>query len=105
MEAAAQQEDEAAQSDYGDDFASLNPSEKSEPKRPASAVVKRKPKRPTVDKAPSPQALAKARATPASTFVTRSSRDSYTNHRKVVEEDQHRDKRRIAALMRKVATL
>ena len=86
MEAAAQQEEEASQSDYGDDFASLNPSEKSEPqKRPPSAVVKRKPKRPTVDKAPSPQALAKARATPASTFVKRSSQHSYTKQREVVE--------------------
>ena len=57
LEAQAKQEEEASQSDYGDDFASLNPSEKSEPqKRPPSAVVKRKPKRPTVDKAPSPQA-------------------------------------------------
>ena len=31
LEAQAKQEEEASQSDYGDDFASLNPSEKSEP--------------------------------------------------------------------------
>ena len=120
---------------YGDDFASLNLSEGSEkpPARPISASpaakphkrrtgsidvgpieppkpVKRKPRRPTTDKPPSRRALDAARspgraAEPASRFVARSSAETYQQVREKKFEGQQRDKRRIAALMRKVAAL